>query len=81
MGVERSVTRWYVQRHIICNEIAQLEAKLSPISTDETIDETSVRADVSSTSMLDTETELQQQLAQAQEKLHLLGPCPRPMMG
>jgi len=72
MGVERSVTRWYVQRQLIWNEVDQLEAQLAHFSAGEAADPQVARENA---------TELQQQLAKAQEKLHLLGACPRPMMG
>ncbi len=32
MGVERAVTRWYVQRQSLLDELASLEAKLKPES-------------------------------------------------
>jgi hypothetical protein len=72
MGVERSVTCWYIQRQIILNEIALLKEQLkytpsTPIQPSDAID-----ARIA---------ELLLQLAKAQEKLNSLGPCPRPMMG
>ena len=72
MGVERSVTRWYVQRQLIWNEIDQLEAQLAQFSAGEAADPQAVQ---------ENEAELEHQLLKAQEKLHLLGACPRPMMG
>ena len=32
MGVERAVTRWYVQRQVLLYEIAELEARVRRIS-------------------------------------------------
>lgn len=73
MGVERSVTRWYLQCQIILNELAQLEAQIVPLS------------DPASPAALPAETavalERQQQVKRTQEKLKTLGPCPKPMMG
>ncbi len=68
MGVERAVTRWYVQRQLLLDEIALLETKVTPSSTDE---------GVTSQGNID----ILQKLADAREKLRVLGTCPRPMMG
>ncbi|GAC1640674.1 MAG: hypothetical protein NVS4B12_02300 [Ktedonobacteraceae bacterium] len=68
MGVERAVTRWYVQRQLLLDEIVLLETKIPPASTDAGV--TTEQAD-----------EMLQKLAQAQEKLRVLGACPKPMMG
>ncbi|GAC1691772.1 MAG: hypothetical protein NVS9B9_14130 [Ktedonobacteraceae bacterium] len=67
MGVERAVTRWYVQRQLLLDEITLLETKIAPSSTDD-----------GATSQ---QAETLQKLAQAQKKLRDLGACPRPMMG
>jgi hypothetical protein len=93
MGVERSVTRWYIQQQAIYNEIAQLEAQLAPPLLSASGAETALSSpgvgprcrgqeerDVSRLPTLDI-SDLHQQLAKARQKLHLLGPCPRPMMG
>lgn len=72
MGVERAVTRWYVQRQTLLEEIARLETQLASVSTENRQSENeSVQED----------TDVVQQLVQAQKKLRLLGPCPKPMMG
>ena len=69
MGVERAVTRWYVQRQLLLGEIDALEAKLKP-------------ARENSQPLPDAEqTAIKHQLDEAQEKLRLMGSCPRPMMG
>ncbi len=34
MGVERAVTRWYVQRQALLEEIARLETQLASVSTE-----------------------------------------------
>jgi hypothetical protein len=68
MGVERAVTRWYLQRQYINDQIAILQAKLiypegqGPANDVE-------RADV------------EKQLEALRAQLRTLGPCPKPMMG
>lgn len=73
MGVERAVTRWYLQRQLVLGEIATLEARLTNSQAQgQTLNErnnTQAAGDIL------------QQLANAQEKLRVLGSCPRPMMG
>jgi len=73
LGVERAVTLWYLQRQLILGEIATLEAKLD-------ISQAQVQTLNESNAKQATEEYLQQ-LAKAQEKLRVLGSCPRPMMG
>jgi len=72
MGVERSVTCWYIQQQAIINEITLLEERLKhvPLSNVQTGDTAEARS-----------AELLLQLARAQGKLNSLGPCPKPMMG
>ncbi len=67
MGVERAITRWYVQRQLLLDEIMRLETKIAPSSTDD--------------GATSSQAETQQKIAQVQEKLRMLGACPRPMMG
>jgi hypothetical protein len=77
MGVERAVTHWYVQRQLLLAEIATLSAKIETVPGDiseENASEEMALDDVK-------KAEVAQQLARTQEKLHLLGPCPKPMMG
>lgn len=69
MGIERAVTRWYVQRQILLNEIAELEAKIQPSSVDT---QQAVSKETAA---------LKRQIAEALEKLRLMGCCPKPMMG
>ena len=69
MGVERAVTRWYVQRQLLLDEVALLTTKIASPSNDG--DATPQAVD----------TGISQKLVQAQEKLRVLGACPRPMMG
>ena len=68
MGVERAVTRWYLQRQRILDEIATLQAQLAARQTREKKQEPE-------------DTDIARQLTIAQEKLRVLGPCPKPMMG
>lgn len=76
MGVERAVTRWYVQRQQLLEEITLLEGMLTATSISEQAGEEVVEQE-------DAEKKpvIRQQLVAAQEKLHLLGPCPKAMMG
>ena len=69
MGVERAVTRWYVQRQALLYEIAELEAKLRPPGVDAQQTESEETA------------ALKRQISEALEKLRLMGSCPKPMMG
>ncbi len=69
MGVERAVTRWYVQRQLLLDEIATLETQVASSSAD---------GDATPSHLDDN---VVQKLAQVQEKLRVLGPCPKPMMG
>ena len=73
MGVERSVTRWYIQHHMILQEIALVEAQLAQAAT--------VSAEENNGVASPAVPDVPLQLKKAQERLHLLGPCPRPMMG
>ena len=75
MGVERAVTRWYVQRQSLLNEIAALEAMLAiaarlPTEQQPPAEEAHQQ-----------DADIVQKLALAQQKLRTLGPCPKPMMG
>ncbi|HLX56833.1 MAG TPA: hypothetical protein VKR83_07400 [Ktedonobacteraceae bacterium] len=69
MGVERAVTRWYVQRQVLLYEIADLEERLRHFQAREqqTVNEEQMA--------------LLRQLAELREKLRLAGSCPKPMMG
>ncbi len=66
MGVERSVTRWYLHRQMILNEIASIEERLRQLAQSQQEGE---------------QASLQHQLSGAQKKLRDLGACPKPMMG
>jgi hypothetical protein len=69
MGIERAVTRWYIQRQTYEHEVAQLEAKFGEMQTD---GQESERKELA---------EIEKQLNHARTKLHFLGPCPKVMMG
>ncbi len=71
MGVERSVTRWYALHQVLTDEIERLEASIARPPTAQ-------RDDAGAS---DDREALSKQLAEARERLRLLGPCPRPMMG
>ena len=79
MGVERSVTRWYLHRQLILDEIAQLEVKLAS-SPNETIVVETEDATGAEDVKVDLEA-IRLQLAMAHKKLKALGHCPKPMMG
>jgi hypothetical protein len=72
MGVERAVTRWYLHRQLIFNEIEMAQVALQA---------TDVEQVVSAETAIVQEVDAHVRLAQAQEKLKTLGPCPKPMMG
>ena len=75
MGVERAVTRWYLQHQRISDEIAALEAKI------EHIQQVQTEGNVGNLEQQPAEVEALQQLVDARSRLLALGPCPKPMMG
>jgi hypothetical protein len=91
MGVERAVTRWYLQRQSLLNEVVQLEGQLVQAQTLEQAQTASEdvglrAAGVDATPQSQaltalTANEICQQLARTRERLKTLGPCPKPMMG
>ena len=74
MGVERAVTRWYLQHQCITDEIAALEAKIARMQQVQ-VEEQANRGKP------EQEAEAMQQLIDARSRLRRLGPCPKPMMG
>lgn len=72
MGVERAVTRWYAIRQCLLDEIAALQAQLA--QQQEQMPQNTDGPPVAG-------TDISRQLAEAQAKLHNLGPCPKVMMG
>jgi hypothetical protein len=81
MGIERTVTLWYLHRQTLLNELASLEARLvqmRPIPFSEAVpSEAKQEASPIPTELVEIETEYKR----VQEKLRNLGPCPHPMMG
>jgi hypothetical protein len=69
MGVERAVTRWYLQRQAYQNEIIALETKLIAMQTGEKGPESR------------EQTDIEKQLVRARTRLRTSGPCPKAMMG
>jgi hypothetical protein len=70
MGVERAVIRWYAQRQLLLEELATLDTKVAPgkDGTENTLSQ-------------EERVHVEEKKAEAQRRLHLLGPCPTPMMG
>ena len=75
MGVERTVTLWYLHRQLLLHELASLEAQLVQIPP--TSDAEGIPLAPLSTELVD----VQQKYKRTQEMLRTLGPCPKPMMG
>ena len=69
MGVERAVTRWYIQRQAYENEVATLEVRLGEMRTNGQESESKERSEVA------------KQLVDTRARLLTLGPCPKAMMG
>ncbi|HXL36710.1 MAG TPA: hypothetical protein VN954_05850 [Ktedonobacteraceae bacterium] len=69
MGIERAVTRWYLQRIAYESEAASLEAKLSEVRNNAQELGSKERA------------EFEKKLAHTLARLQTLGPCPKAMMG
>lgn len=84
MGVERSVTRWYVRYQQLQNELLQLEKQLAQIENSTTKPASSDEDSVDKKQALsdaDNQIALLQELAGTRKKIQSLGPCPKPMMG
>lgn len=85
MGVERAVTRWYVQRQLILDEIATLQANLlqnqppQQAAAGQQPAEAAPNAETQPNA--EAIAEIERKLAEAQSRLIALGPCPRTMMG
>jgi len=65
MGVERAVTRWYVRRQEIQQDIDVQQARLEQLRKEDSLERGVV----------------ERQLVEARLRLHNLGPCPKSMMG
>ncbi|MBX5449682.1 hypothetical protein [Thermogemmatispora sp.] len=74
MGVERAVTRWYVQRQRLLAEIESLERALAEQQPREGQSKKIGQEP-------DQQKQLMARLEEARERLQRLGPCPKPMMG
>ena len=81
MGIERTITLWYLHRQMLLQELASLEAQLVQIPTDlySEVGQTEIGKGASSSPT--DYVEIEKQCKRVQERLHNLGPCPRPMMG
>lgn len=75
MGVERTVTLWYLHRQLLLHELASLEAQLVQVLP------TSDAEEISPAPLSTELVSVQQKYKRTQEMLHALGPCPKPMMG
>nr|BBH95214.1 hypothetical protein KTA_34130 [Thermogemmatispora argillosa] len=73
MGVERAVTRWYVQRQRLLAEIESLERALAEQQRE--------GQSAGAAQGPDQQKQLIARLEEARERLQRLGPCPKPMMG
>jgi len=71
VGVERAVTRWYLQRQVYQDEIASLKAKLTQMQSQGQGQEPENKE----------RKNIEEQLANVRAKLRALGSCPKPMMG
>lgn len=67
MGIERSITRWLVQRELLLSEENALKLQIEQAAT--------------GSAKKSPTLEIEEALEKTQERLRLLGPCPRPMMG
>jgi DNA repair exonuclease SbcCD ATPase subunit len=67
VGVERAVTRWYIKRQAIQDELVALQKRLEQLQPE--------------VQFLEERANLERQLAEVQARLRGLGPCPKPMMG
>ena len=93
MGVERAVTRWYVQRQLLLDEIAALQAKLAnqqsqqnqhnepPPGEEQTPGNGNTGADTQPKGEIEANADIERKYAEAQERLIAFGPCPKTMMG
>ena len=81
MGIERTVTLWYVHRQMLLNELALLEARLVQIhsTSDSEVGQSEVWKGASPFPA--GRMEVEERYRRVQEMLRNLGPCPRAMMG
>ena len=83
MGIERSVTLWYLHRQTLLQELASLEAQLLQIHTALCSGEAQPEVGVGGVEVGSgaPPAEIEHQYKRVQERLRNLGPCPKPMMG
>lgn len=90
MGIERSVTLWYLHRQMLLQELASLEAQLLQIHTALSSEEAqseigigAVEEDLafSEEGSCASPMEVENQYKRVLEQLRNQGPCPKPMMG
>ena len=83
MGIERTVTLWYLHRQMLLQELASLEAQLVQMRaiTGSESEQSEVRGKTIEGGSYPPLAEIEKQSQSLQKKLHDLGPCPRPMMG
>lgn len=78
MGVERAVTRWYILRQPLLDEIAALEVRLAELEQQAHKPQSDADQIPVDHALID---KVVQQLQTLQTRLTALGPCPKPMMG
>jgi len=81
MGIERTVTLWYLHRQLLLNELALLEAQLVQIHAASYSEVAQPEARKGASPSPAKSVEVEKQYKRTQEMLRNLGPCPRPMMG
>ena len=81
MGIERTVTLWYLHRQTLLNELASLEARLVQMRPIPYSAATLPEARQEASPFPKELVEIEAQYRRVQEKLRDLGPCPHPMMG
>jgi hypothetical protein len=69
VGVERAVTRWYVQRQLLLYKLASLEEQAQQKQAEGMPPDAGALAT------------LQRQLREVREELRAIGDCPKPRMG
>ncbi len=73
MGLERAVTRWYVERRLLLDEIAVVKQQQAQVQV--------LVEEASSPDQDEKLAHLTGRLHQLSQRLLALGPCPQPKMG
>ena len=89
MGIERTVTLWYLHRQTLLQELALLQAQLQQTDPASSSEAGSPGASIETLEIDRVPTvplpadraEIEQQYKSVQQKLRDLGPCPKAMMG